>query len=303
LSRRVRLLIVFVIVAATLLFVPLPILPTYAGRTIENAGHTPLFLVGTLFILAILRHDLRVEGVRLYLYAGVLGVGCGLLSEVIQKPLRRDASWEDVFADAMGVLLALALYALFDRRSAFRGRTRLAALLIVIGCTVNYLAPIVSMVHAYIYRDGQFPVLASFRSRAELSWMVGYGITREIRDGALDVRFDAAQFPGFSFHEPVPDWRRYQALVIDVENPETTRALKLGLRVHDIGRGREFIDRFNRKFELAAGERRSLRIPLEEIRRGPRNRLINMGQISDVTLFRLHDSPSQHLRLYNMRLE
>jgi hypothetical protein len=302
LSRRILLLFLFVIVAAALLFVPLPIPPTYAGRTIENAGHTPLFLVGTLFIIAILRHDFHVQGTRLYALAGLLGVGCGFMSEVIQMPLRRDASWEDVFADAMGVLLALALYALFDWRSAFRGRTRLAALLIVAGCTLNYLAPIVSMAYAYLYRDGQFPVLASFKSGAELSWIVGYGISREIRQGALDVQFDAAQFPGFSFHEPVPDWRNFQALVIDVENPDT-RPLKLGLRVHDIGHGREFIDRFNRRFELSAGERRALRIPLEEIRHGPRNRLINMGEISDVTLFRLHDSPSQRLRLYNMRLE
>ena len=301
-SRRILLLFLFVIVAAALLFVPLPIPPTYAGRTIENAGHTPLFLVGTLFIIAILRHDFHVQGTRLYALAGLLGVGCGFMSEVIQMPLRRDASWEDVFADAMGVLLALALYALFDWRSAFRGRTRLAALLIVAGCTLNYLAPIVSMAYAYFYRDGQFPVLASFRSGAELSWIVGYGISREIRQGALDVQFDAAQFPGFSFHEPVPDWRNFQALVIDVENPDS-RPLKLGLRVHDIGHGREFIDRFNRRFELSAGERRALRIPLEEIRHGPRNRLINMGEISDVTLFRLHDSPSQRLRLYNMRLE
>jgi hypothetical protein len=302
LSRRVLLLILFVLVAAALLFVPLPIPPTYAGRTIENAGHTPLFLVGTLFILTILRHDFHVHGARLYVLAGAIGVGCGFMSEVIQMPLRRDASWEDVFADAMGVLLALALYALFDWRSAFRGRTRLAALLIVAGCTINYLAPIVSMARAYLYRDGQFPVLASFRSSAELSWIVGYGINREIRDGALDVDFIAKTFPGFSFHEPVPDWRKFQTLVIDVQNPET-RLLKLGLRVHDIGHGRAFVDRFNRKFELAAGERKALRIPLEEIRHGARNRLINMGRISDVTLFRLHDSPSQRLRLYNMRLE
>jgi len=302
LSRRLLLLIAFIIVAAALLFVPLPIPPTYAGRTIENAGHTPLFLLGTLFILAFLRHDFQVNGARLYALAGLIGVGGGLVSEVIQMPLRRDASWEDVFADAMGVLLALALFALFDWRSAFRGRTRLAALLIVTGCTLNYLAPIVSMAYAYIYRDGQFPVLASFKSGAELSWIVGYGIKREIRQGALDVEFDAAQFPGFSFHEPVPDWRKFKALIVDVENPET-RLLKLGLRVHDKGHGRVFIDRFNRKFELAGGERRTLRIPLEEIRRGPRNRLINMGEISDVTLFRLHDSPSQHLRLYSMRLE
>ncbi len=117
-SRRLLLLFAFVLVAAALLFVQLPIPPTYAGRTIENAGHVPLFLIGTLFILAILRHDLHVEGIRLYALAGLIGAGCGLLSEIIQRPLRRDASWEDVFADSVGVLLALALFALV--RPAFR---------------------------------------------------------------------------------------------------------------------------------------------------------------------------------------
>jgi VanZ family protein len=301
-SRRLLLLFVFVLVAALLLFVQLPIPPTYAGRTIENAGHVPLFLIGTLFILAILRHDLHVEGVRLYALAGLIGAGCGLLSEIIQRPLRRDASWEDVFADAVGVLLALALYALFDRRSAFRGATRAAALLIVTGCAVIYLEPIVSMVRAYVHRDGQFPVLASFDSRVELYWIVGYGIRRDVHDGMLDVQFDRDKFPGFSFHEPVPDWRRFHTLAIDVENPDDL-PLKLGTRVHDIGHGREYIDRFNRNFELAPRERRELRIPLEEIRHGPRNRLMNMGEISDVTLFRMHDSPSQRLRLHGMRLE
>ena len=32
-------------------------------------------------------------------------------------PLARDASWEDVGADALGVICALAVFALFDRRS------------------------------------------------------------------------------------------------------------------------------------------------------------------------------------------
>jgi VanZ family protein len=301
-SRRILLLSAFVLVAAALLFVPLPIPPSYAGRTIENAGHVPLFLIGTLFILVILRHDLKIEGARLYVLAGLVGAGCGLLSEIIQRPLRRDASWEDVLADCVGVVFALALFAFFDRRSALRGLTRAAAALIVVGCAAVYLAPLVSMMRAYVYRDAQFPVLASFDSNVELYWIVGYGIRREIRDGALDVQFDSETFPGFSFHEPMPDWRRFRTLVIDVENP-TDLAFKLGLRVHDIGHGREFVDRFNRKFDLAAQERRELRIPLEDIRHGPRNRLINMAEISDVTLFRLHDSPSQRLRLHSMRLE
>ena len=35
----------------------MPIAPTYAGRTIENAGHTPLFFLVTLGLLFALRDD------------------------------------------------------------------------------------------------------------------------------------------------------------------------------------------------------------------------------------------------------
>ncbi len=301
-SRRLLLLAVFVVVAATLLLVPLPIPETYAGRTIENAGHTPLFFVGTLFVLAILRQDFGIAGVRLYALAGLLGAVAGVSSEILQTPFNRDASWEDVQADCVGVLLALAVHALLRQRPQHQLVTRASAILVVAGCLVAYLSPVVSMVRAYAHRDGQFPVLAHFDSPIELYWIVGFGIKREIRDGVLDVEFDRAQFPGLSFHEPVPDWRKFATLAVDVENPET-QVLKLGVRVHDIGHGRAYFDRFNRGFDLAGGERRTLRVPLEEIRHAPRNRLMNMAEISDVTLFRLHDSPSQHLRLHSMWLE
>jgi len=300
--RRLVLLILFVLVAALLLYVPLPIPPTYAGRTIENAGHTPLFLVGTLFVLTILRHDFRVDGLRLYALAGVIGAVAGVASEAIQKPLRRDASWEDVLADCVGVLLALALHAAFDRRSAFRGTTRAAALLIIAGCVTAYLAPVVTMVRAYVHRNGQFPVLADFHASIEIAWVVGYGSRRTLQNGVLDVEFEADPFPGISFYEPVPDWRGLKTLVIDVENPDEA-PLQLVVRVHDIGHSLAYADRFNRIVNLAPGERRTVEVALEDVQRAPRNRLMNMTQISDVTLFRGQRSGSRHLRLYSMRLQ
>jgi hypothetical protein len=303
-SRRLLLLLLFIVVASTLLFVPLPIPGTYAGRTIENAGHTPLFLIGTLFVLGILRHDYRLEGARLYALAGAICAGAGLLSEVIQRPLRRDASWEDVFEDVVGVVCALALHAAFDRRSRLTGVARGASLLIALSCLAVYLTPMINMTRAYMHRNKQFPVLASFDSRVQQFWIVGYGINREIRDGALDVEFESRRWPGVSFFEPIPDWSRFKTLAIDVENPGD-QVLHLGVRVHDAGRhrGRRYADRFNRNFELAAGERKVLQIPLADIRKGPRDRLMNMTQISDVTLFRSQETGSRRVRLHLMRLE
>jgi VanZ family protein len=301
-TRRLFLLIAFVVVAAALLFVPLPMPETYAGRTIENSGHTPLFLMGTLFILSILRHDFHIEGVRLYVLAGLIGAGAGVMSEVIQIPLQRDAAWDDVFADWIGVVLALALYALFDRRRRPGGVARAVVLLVVAGCLAAYAAPIVSMVRAYLYRDAQFPVLASFKSRIELYWIVRIGLTQELRDGALDVEFLAEGYPGVSFYEPVPDWRRFRRLIVDVENPDS-EILHFGVRVHDDAHRNEYADRFNRRFDLAPGKRGVFEIPLDDIRHAPRNRLMNMAQISDVSVFRISGPGSRRMRLHNMRLD
>jgi VanZ family protein len=301
-SRRLLYLLLLFLLAAVLLFVPLPITPTYAGRTLENAGHTPLFCLVTLGVLFALRDHPRFPGVRLYAMAGLIGTGAGFLSEVIQKPLARDASWEDVAADAVGVALALAVYALFERRTFLRAWQRLVALVIALSCVAIFLTPIVRMGRAYVHRNGQFPVIADFHSRIELYWTMSFGVNREVVGDALEVDFAADEFPGVSFHEPVPDWRKFRTLIIDVANP-AAEPLTLGVRVHDRGHKHVYNDRFNRRYELAPGERRTLRIALEDIRKGPRQRFMDMAHISDITLFRGGSTGSRHLRIYSLRLE
>jgi hypothetical protein len=158
------------------------------------------------------------------------------------------------------------------------------------------------MTRAYVHRNGQFPVLADFHSRIELYWTLSVGVHREIVDDALEVEFGGEEFPGVAFHEPVPDWRRYKTLAIDVENPGP-EPLKLVVRVHDRRHNRMFNDRFNRNFPLAAAERRTLRIPLADIRNAPRGRLMDMAHISDITLFKGTSGGAPKLRIHSLRLE
>jgi VanZ family protein len=295
-------LIALFVLAGLLLFAPMPITPTYFARTIENAGHTPLFFTLTLGVFYALREGGRLSRPWLYVTAGIIGVGTGLASEVIQMPLARDASWEDVGADAVGAVLALAAFALFDSRADSRRWVRGVALLVACACIAMYVTPIVRMARAYMHRNGQFPVLADFRSRLEIYWIVGIGVKREITDGALHVELVADTFPGVAFHEPVPDWRGYKNLVIDVQNPDGIE-LNLGVRVHDRLHRNAFSDRFNKHYPIAPGERRSVTIPLEEVLHGPRNRLMDMEHISDVTLFRVGRPGSRKLWIYSLKLE
>jgi VanZ family protein len=301
-SRRLLYLTVLFVLAGLLLFAPMPITPSYFGRAIENAGHTPLFFLLTLGLLFALRTDPRFTGARLYAAAGMVGAGTGFLSEVIQRPLARDASWEDVIADALGVVLALAAYAIFERRSPLRRWHRVTAFVVAIACIAIFILPIVRMARAYVHRNGQFPVLADFHSRLELYWTVSIGVKRDIVGGVLAVEFGDEEFPGVSFHEPVPDWSRYKTLLIDVKNPDSL-PLELVVRVHDRAHTRAFHDRYNKSFKLAAGERRTLRIPLEDIRRGPRQRLMDMTQISDITLFKGASAGSRTLHIHALKLE
>ena len=301
-TRRLLYLLILFVLAGLLLFLPLPIAPTYASRTLEDAGHTPLFFLVTLGVIFTLRDHARIRGAWLYALAGVVGISAGFLSELIQMPLARDASWEDAAADAVGAILALAVYALFQRRTKLQLWQQLGALVLALSCIAIFLAPIVRMMRAYVHRNGQFPVIADFHSRIELYWTLSIGVNREIVDDALEVELVSDLFPGVSFHEPVPDWRGYRTLIIDLENPDAER-LNLGVRVHDGQHRKAFNDRFNRRFELKAGERRTLRIPLEDIRKGPRQRLMDMAHISDITLFRFDPVGSRHLRIYSVRLE
>lgn len=301
-SHRLLILVVLFVVVATLLFVRLPVPPTYAGRTIENAGHMPVFFLVTMGLLIVLRQDFKFERARLYALAGMMGAGLGFLSEVIQRPLARDASWEDVFSDTVGAVCALAVFALFDRRSGITRTTWFVALVAALGCIAFYLTPLVRMTVAYVHRNGQFPVLADFRSPIEMAWTVGYGVDRAIAGGALEVEFVRGRFPGVSLHEPVSDWSAYRTLLIDVENPDDAD-LGLTVRIHDLGHWQNYSDRFNRHFDLAAGERRTLRIDLGEVARAPKGRVLNLRQISDIRLFRDDPDGAVRLRIYSLRLE
>jgi VanZ family protein len=301
-SHRLLILVALFVVVATLLFMQLPVPPTYAGRTIENAGHMPVFFLVTIGLLVVLRNDFRFEGARLYALAGLIGAGLGFISEVIQEPLARDASWEDVFSDAVGAVCALAVYALFDRRSRLTRTTWLAALGVALACLVFYFTPLVRMTVAYVQRNAQFPVLADFRSPMAQLWMVGYGTDSSLGADALEVVFARGRWPGVSLREPVPDWTAYRTLLIDVENPDTVK-LGLTVRVHDRGHWRDYSDRFNRHFELGAGERRTLRIDLGEVARAPKGRLMDLRQVADITLLRDTKAGSRRLRIYTMQLE
>ena len=120
---------------------------------------------------------------------------------------------------------------------------------------------------------------------------------------ALVVDLLAEEFPGVSFHEPVPDWRGFKTLLIDVENPDADAARSRRARPRSAASPRRSTIASTGDSISRPWQRRTLRIPLDDIRHGPRDRLMDMAHISDITLFRGASKGSRKLRIYSLRLE
>jgi VanZ family protein len=115
-SRLLRLLAVAILVVSTALMVgPAQSLEAASGIWDKGAHFVTFGLI--LWSLGVLFRRLP------RLYAAAVAIGMGGIIEVVQGMVGRDADWADLFADTLGVGLALLLWAVwrgFRPREALR---------------------------------------------------------------------------------------------------------------------------------------------------------------------------------------
>jgi hypothetical protein len=276
--------------------------PTAWWRVIEDFGHVPMFAVLTVALFVFLRSAMPLRPARSLVFAAVIALLLGGATEIAQLYVGRDASWGDLLRDALGVGIAVVLCMSLDEQLRMRGMQRLALLAIAMSMLGYAVLPVVEMVHAYAYRNAQFPMLASFGNPIELYWVRSLGSRRLLAGDAMRVEFTSEPYPGVSWHEPVPDWHDYRSLVAEVSNPNDL-PVEITVRVHDSAHNWEFVDRFNKAFLLAPNERRVLRIDLEDVRRAPAGRAMDMRRISDVSIFRSGPKGPAAVLIHALRLE
>ncbi|MBK6598436.1 MAG: hypothetical protein IPG25_11375 [Proteobacteria bacterium] len=300
--RSTLILAVLLPLAALLLLVDWTFPSTTLWRVVEDIGHEPLFALLALALLAVTRSRWPGLPWRQYAVAAVAATVLGAVSELAQVPVGRDASWGDFYRDLLGIGIALTAFAAFDRRNTIAGPWRALFAVAALAGVVWVCAPIVEVARAYAYRATIFPRLADFSAARDSFWSRGSGARRTFEDGALTVDFVSEPFPGVAWFEPQPDWRDYDYLVVDVENPNDS-LLQLTLRVHDRAHNWEFVDRFNRNIRLAARERRVVRVPLADIERAPTGRSMDMGHIADVSLYRSESIGPSRMVVYTLELQ
>ena len=285
--------------------------PTRGGlwlQTFYDSLHVPLF--GIIAVCALVVTPLHWSRRKRLL--AVLGavVALSVLSEIAQIPTTRDASFSDLLADWFGAAGFIAAAIVFSSSvSVPKGRGRYLVILGV-ALIVWPLLPLAKVSAAYLERNQSLPALVNFDSRfGDLFFRAQNATINKARRAiansySMEVSLEDGPWPGLIFHDLWPNWEPYSALVIGIENPETD-VLPVNIRVHDRAHrngDQSYGDRFNLSYELEPG-RHVLRIPLEQIRKAPKDRLMDLSQIEGIVVFCSADHAGRRFQLIEIRLE
>ncbi len=288
------------------LLVPLPNAGRIAG-SLTDFLHVAGFAVMGAVVFHVLNARTQQPRIVLILVSWFLVSGFGLLTEFLQSFLAgRTASWHDLLADVSGGLAGILWVSLPNDMARARrvGLIALGCLMILLGSA----RPTLCLIDAVNQRR-EMPQLASFESPLELfRWSSGDSQMRRVRkfvtDGtwALEVELTAGkQFPGVSLIEPVADWSRWKELAMDVFLAGET-SLDVTVKVQDAEHNNDYYDRFNRVISLSPGKN-EIRISLADISAAPRNRTLELQQISAMSLFAVSPKQTRTVYLDHIRLQ
>lgn len=265
------------------------------AQVAQNTAHVPAF--GFVAWLALrwlqsfrLSRMLHWQG---YLAAFTIAVALGIVVELVQRLLQRDAEISDVIHDALGALGVLCFCA--SAQIGSRSRTLLLVLLISGALSLGVgTYPLAWATVAWFKREQQFPQLVSFDSQIDAFFLVPeadarivefpQSLAQEPHERALLLPLVNGEYPGVEIARPHADWRGYEKLVLDVANP-ADRPVSLSLRVHDRKHNSLSNDRFSSTQELPPRARVLYQLRLTDIESAPATRRMDMSQIASVIIF------------------
>jgi len=288
-----------------LLFLPLSA-DSLWWREVFNSGHTILFIIVSLILYS------HIDGLQkdtsqltVCLLVLVTGLTLGVLIEVMQGMMQREASYTDLAKDFYGLMSGLML-ALFLRKKLKLNRY----LLIVVSFVFLVLgtSSLIQLSWHYLQRNNALPVLLAFDENWSTSFLhfknselLGISGT-DNNDGVAfhKVRFDSGQYPGVSIIEPEEDWSAYRALRFTVFSANKEN-IELYLRVHDNRHDQDYADRFNQRYLVQPGLN-DIEVKISRIQNAPYSRKLDMKNIAGFELFLINNKEPLFLEVSNIFL-
>ena len=296
------------------LLIPVP----YHGRAavaMMDLVHTPMFAAITVCILAVWHRVRPIHAINrnLLLRAGIVFAvlacfGAGM--ELVQQQMGRSSSLKDAMANCFGITVGVLLFGWWI---LYRGNSakllRWCLIPIAAGVFVlGWLGPI-AMLRDVVAVHGDFPLLASFETDAELQrWYFnncsGERTTTDATDGktALEVTFTNSRHASVTAIEMQRDWSEMADLQFDVvldENyPEDGNLLVKVIDQDDASH----VEMFLLRASLVPGKLRHFRITRDEIVSGPETHQIDLSKIRYFELVLVSPVTLAKLRIDDVRL-
>jgi hypothetical protein len=266
---------------------------------IQDFGHVLFYFLLTFFSLTFLKNKTNSISIRKRYFFTFIGInGIGLFGEILQIPGPRDASFEDLVRDLSGVSGGLLWHALTDSdvkifknlKPLFRKRLQY----LVVFLMSLYLIPLFLTGFIEYNRKKVFPSICTFEH-----WWEIHDI--EMTYAALQIvtvpepwhnntskrtsliTFNNAEYPGISMFPLYPTWGGYSTFSFLIYS-ECQDTVALELRIHDNKHDEKYSDRFNTNISVIPGQN-SYNIPLNQIIHGPKYRLLDINNISEIILF------------------
>lgn len=273
----------------------------------SNAAHV---LLSALVAGVVLRSRRRLRGAASprpadYLAAMVAVALLGGGLELAQMVGPGAPSSKDLGLDLMGGLAALLMAAAYQRRGWGLGLSGVVIMLLALSTPLR----VVSDAARLWFR---WPVLVDFDSAPESRFWgtddgarvslarapSGFTLPTQV---AARVSFGFGRYPAFFVRPLRTDWSQHEVLVFDVYSAYEAPQV-LHLRVHDCEHNQRYEDRFNAELRIQPGAQ-TVRMMLQEIASGPRDRRLNLKAVTAVILFMDGPEPPVDLHFGSFRLE
>ena len=301
-NRRAYSAIAIAILLSTV-FVPRPDNAGIWLRSFFEWLHVPVFGLISLALLSLTPTSWQSwQRFGLALLGSIL---LGVFTEAAQIPMRRDASWEDIIADAAGAAgFLVCAYAV--------GRKHIVVVISAMTATAILLwsaLPLIATTQAIAHRNSQFPVIFNGDIDAEKTFVSGMNLVMETRKSKTDdevftqVQLIRGMGSRVEIRDLVSNWSSYSNLNLRIE-VAGDKNLTLTMRVHDKlhRRGDQpHDDRYNQKLTLSPGVN-VLKIPLQDIRSAPRSRSMDMTRIEALIMFSEKSDVARSFNLFKISL-
>lgn len=219
-----------------------------------------------------------------------LTIALGVLVELFQYGFNRSPDMGDIFRNILGACIAIG-FLLPIGKSVSKAPMLIYRTTLIILVAWQCYPIVIDLIDEHQSRR-DFPILSDFQTPNQIhrwsgdaSVTIGNDIGRN-GNRALRVSLTTQTYSGVALKYFPVDWRQYQWLQFRIYNPSAD-AITITCRIHDKKHTQgvqRYQDRFNTTRVLAQGWN-TISISLEEVRRAPDTRQMDLSQIYGVGIF------------------